>query len=605
MENPGGDSRLIIADLEVRSVPRSFARITSVSANSVRIDNTHQSATLEIVGSEGLRPLRPTKSETVPIPTRLMFPNDFSLEIEFPPPPQKPNSLMGELYGRTMVRLPTEELRPQVEVFRQEGQGYKSIDLRALETLSRSSQLRSKQQLESSGALHAEIFLDWLDRAMIAMQRTVTSPDFYKGIAEAATHILGFDRAEVILWDGTDWYRDPAYTYIAESMDAKSVKPPSKTMLMDALSRKAIVVYPEVQQKALTDDADSLRGLIQAVACPILDENGEGLGVFYGDRAPHSTGEFNAVSNVEEKLIEILTTSIAAGIARAKREELVTKYQQFFSPKVTDAIRKNPKLLEGEDCDVTVLFCDIRGFSRITDQIGTAKAMRWVQDTLSELSVHVLDSDGVLVDYVGDEMFGMWGAPEKSPDHAFRAATAATNMMKLSKVLSNRWRSVIPGGVDFGIGLSTGRARVGNTGSTQKFKYGPMGRVVNLGSRIQGLTKQWKVATLLDGATEQLLPPDMLRRRICKARVVGLDGDIDLYELLRNDDDEKNLLKLEYERALDLFEAGNHRMASKAFSELAQKFPQDGPSLMMLVRAVKELAEPSEKFNPVWCATNK
>jgi adenylate cyclase len=231
--------------------------------------------------------------------------------------------------------------------------------------------------------------------------------------------------------------------------------------------------------------------------------------------------------------------------------------------------------------------------------------MRWLSDTLSELSQRVLEADGVLVDYVGDELFAMWGAPETTPSHAFSAATTALTMLGLRKVLNERYSGKIKFGIDFGIGLCTGMARVGNTGSKQKFKYGPMGRTVNLGSRIQGLTKQWKVSALMSRSTAECLPHDMPKRRLCTAQVVGLEGTVDLYQLMTEDEADEDLVR-RYEEGLQLFERGkDFRETARVFGELVQKYPLDGPSLNMLVRAVNELVHPSEVFNPVWKATTK
>ncbi|MEQ1831392.1 MAG: adenylate/guanylate cyclase domain-containing protein, partial [Pirellula sp.] len=416
--------------------------------------------------------------------------------------------------------------------------------------------------------------------------------------------------AEIILWDGTRWELDEARRFVNPRISESELYPPSNSMLERVLKSKQIVVYPspnisgEMPLKSM-----SVRDLHSAIACPILDvlEGGkEILGVLYADRMMSMEWQLGKVMEAEQQLIAILATAISSSIAQRKRETLVTKYQQFFSSKVTEAISLNPALLDGEDVDVTVLFCDIRGFSKTTDSIGPKAAMMWIEDLLSELSAIVLKSDGVLVDYVGDELFAMWGAPERTQDHSLKAALAAREMMALRKELSLRYAQTIPDGVDFGIGICTGSARVGNTGSKQKFKYGPLGRTVNLGSRIQGLTKQWKVATLMEATTANSIASNLLKRRLCQARVVGMDGHVDLYELLPDDSDQSLELTTRYAKALELFESGNQfREAARAFGELVQQFPEDGPSLVMLVRAVSELEEPSSPFSPVWSAKSK
>ena len=177
--------------------------------------------------------------------------------------------------------------------------------------------------------------------------------------------------------------------------------------------------------------------------------------------------------------------------------------------------------------------------------------------------------------------------------------------MALSVELSDQWKETIPEGFAFGIGLCTGAAHVGNIGSKQKFKYGPMGSTVNLGSRIQGLTKHWRVQTLMNEETALRLPPSFPKRRLCQARVIGIQGSVTLYELGSNYDGSQEVLWRDYEKALLSYEIGEHREAAQAFSDLAKRYPKDGPSLMMLVRAVQELADPHEHFDPIWVAPSK
>jgi adenylate cyclase len=457
------------------------------------------------------------------------------------------------------------------------------------------------------GQIDVPTVLGWIERAIAALQCPVTSPNYFSGIAQTIAGIIDLDRAEIILWDGEHWEFSDARRYVKPGLPYEC-DPPSVSLLRQALLTKQLAIHPNPNRNT-ESLSESLVDLHTAIASPILDVLDDGkqiLGVLYAAR--RRTADLQRPATVlepEQKLVAIVSTAIASSVARMKREGLVTKYQQFFSPKVTQAISQNPGLLEGEDADVSVLFCDIRGFSKVADAIGAKAAMSWVSDTLSDLSAIVLESDGVLVDYVGDEMFAMWGAPEKSFEHAFRASMAAQAMMGMRRTLNERYAGKLPSKIDFGIGVCTGPARVGNTGSRQKFKYGPMGRTVNMGSRIQGLTKQWGVSTILDETTVSYLPSDMPIRRLCRARVVGMDGDIGLHELMADGDANPELIA-GYAQALALYESGqNFREAARAFGELVQRFPTDGPSLIMLVRAVNELVTPSPQFSPIWTATNK
>ncbi len=588
-------SKLVAADIDRPTFPRSLVLLCRLDGNQVRISNIHQTVSFSI---SGIGTVQPNQSKTVDIPATLILPDGFTLAIISTPSPTVGRCQTdGEATGlRARLRLPNEDLEPiHYNTLRSSlGLGGKKLEHSIL-----SPAFNNSPDLIP---LEASAFLEILDFVVLTAQRPATSAEFYRGIAEAVTRLIDVDRAEVILRHGNEWERSLDRTYCNASKSMASERAPSYTMLETALKNRAMVVFPD---DALDINQVSLREMVTAVACPILDEEGSVLGILYADRVSKVGSGNEKITRIEETLIEILATAIATGIAKMKRESLVTTYQQFFSSKVIDAIRQNPRLLDGEDCDVTVLFCDIRGFSRITERIGPAKAMAWVQDTLTALSSHVQSLDGVLVDYVGDEMFAMWGAPDVMPDHSIRAAAAARLMMALSVELSDQWKKTIPEGFEFGIGLCTGTAHVGNIGSKQKFKYGPMGNTVNLGSRIQGLTKHWRVQTMMNEATALCLPPSIPKRRICQARVIGMEGSVTLYELGSNQDASQEVLWREYERALIRYEIGEHREAAQAFSDLAKRYPKDGPSLIMLVRAVQELANPQERFDPLWVAPSK
>jgi adenylate cyclase len=574
--NVEGKLRFLVAPLTVTAFPRELLTVAPKEGEqpSIVLTNLRSDRNITIDHAE---PLAPLAVREVQLPVSLSLTEDYRVEFDSratfsPASPSGSSRKAPEPYSRnqTFTQLPT--------------------------------------LLPEKGGFSPAVILGWLNEVIRAMQRPASDVEYYQGFAQAVTEIADFDRAEVLLWRDGKWDCDESRLYVREELrePRKNFNPPSRSILEKARIDRHIVVYPDNDHSDSDWAMHSIQFFNAAIACPLLDDKKEVLGILYADRVTRSVVSETKISDAERKLIEILATGITSGILKSKQEQLVTKYQQFFSPKITEAIRLKPSLLAGEEMNVTVLFCDIRCFSRIADNIGSARAMEWVSDTLSELSEIVLEFDGVLVDYVGDELFAMWGAPEHSEIHAFQAANAARMMLNRRAVLSERWKGLIPEGVDFGIGLCTGPARVGNTGSKQKFKYGPMGTTVNLGSRIQGLTKQWKVGALIDEATHLSLASDMIRRRLFTANVVGLDGASDLYELLSDDTEASVELASSYQAAYEIFETGTQpREAAHAFGELARRFPEDGPTLMMLVRSVNQLVQPMVPFSPIWVATSK
>ena len=220
--------------------------------------------------------------------------------------------------------------------------------------------------------------------------------------------------------------------------------------------------------------------------------------------------------------------------------------------------------------------------------------------TLAEAD-RVLETGGVLVDYVGDELMAMWGAPDPVEDHAERACQAAIDIMQALPELNARWQQRIAAPTTVCIGINSGMARVGNTGSKQKFKYGALGSTVNLASRVQRASKHLRTRLIISEATSRALPPCFLQRRLCQVRVRGIAAPVLLYELCdAANGGNWSGLKEGYEQALELAESGQLREAITALGNLLEEVPDDGPTLVLLSRLVDAVYSGKNRLDPVW-----
>jgi adenylate cyclase len=334
----------------------------------------------------------------------------------------------------------------------------------------------------------------------------------------------------------------------------------------------------------------SLQNVSALVAAPILDGAGQVIGALYGDRrSGGSCVGAPEISAFEAKLVELLASGIAAGLARLKEEQAAlaarVRFEQFFTPQLAAQLERDPRLLEGRNAEVTLLFADIRGFSRVSERLGPARTMSWIQDTMGALSECVLTHDGVLVDYLGDELMAMWGAPVPQADHAVLACLAARQMMDELEKINARWQEELGGPVRLGIGLNSGIARVGNTGSRQKFKYGPLGDVVNVASRVQGATKYLGADCLITGETLEKLPPGASVRRLARVRVVNIEHAIDLYEIIAKAPADWEVRCSRYGQALAALERDELDRAADCAARLAADFPDDAAAAALGQRA--------------------
>lgn len=445
-----------------------------------------------------------------------------------------------------------------------------------------------------------ELIFRWMQTVISVLQSATSSSRFFQEAAKAVVDLVGLDTGRVLLLKEGAWQTVAAASGEVSPVGATGV--PSQQVLgrMQA-ERSTFWKMPNQSDSAL----GSLAGIQAVVAAPILDAAGEVIGALYGDRRLEA-GSLRPpeISRHEAMLVELLAYSVATGLARQEQEKAalraVSQFEQFFTPELSRQLEAQPDLLKGRDSEVSVLFCDIRGFSKMGSQVAAATMLEMMNDVLGALSDCVLDHRGVLVDYVGDELCAMWGAPELQPDHAQRAAQAALDMLDRLPTLNERWSHLLPVPLDVGIGINSGMARVGNSGSYRKFKYGPVGTVINLASRVQGATKYLKTRLLVTGSTCERLGAAFHTRSLCRVRVVNIDQPVELCEVFTPSRNGWEELKQVYEDALAAFDRRDFGPAARALSNLRFRFPDDGPSLVMLSRVVNAMVEESPTFDPVW-----
>lgn len=449
--------------------------------------------------------------------------------------------------------------------------------------------------------VEGETLVRWLHTALEVLQSAATSSDFFAKAARAALDLAGLDTCRVLLLAGDDWHAEALQRAPHLSTDP-DVRPSRE--ILQRVRREKRTFWRGKGGSPL--DSSSLRGVRAVVAAPILDRRGEVIAVLYGDSWGGRDGAAAPrVSKMEASLVELLAGVVAAGLARLEQERaalaLQVRYEQFLPPEVVRLVMEQPELLEeGRDAEVTVLFCDIRGFTRVSARLGPARTFAWVRAVMDALSECVLAHRGTVVNHVGDELVAMWGAPEERPDHAELACRAALAMHAALGPLNERWRRELGEATALGIGLNTGTARVGRTGSQRCLAYGPLGNMVNLASRLQGATRHLKVSPLITAATRERLGPEFACRQLGRVRVVNIAEPVELHELTGAGRPGWEALRDGYEEALARFSAGHFREAVSVLGRLLPQHPDDAPLLLLLGRAVEALAEDSSATDSVW-----
>jgi adenylate cyclase len=452
-------------------------------------------------------------------------------------------------------------------------------------------------RLSVEGTVATEDMIKWLESAMELLQSAASSSNFFAKAAQAAVELVGLDSGMVLLLQGDTWE-----TVAAHSSADASFHRPSQRILRRVREERGT----HWQNQAPSEHQDeSLKGIQAWVAAPILHPSGRVIGAVYGHRQTKSLASSSAITKLDAMLVELLARGVATGLARLEQERDYLRLEQFFTPELAQQLVTHPQLLEGRDAHVSVLFCDIRDFSAITERLGPVKTMEWVGDVMQVISDCAFAHRGVVVDYIGDELMAMWGMPEELSNYAELACAAALDMLEALPDLNHRWKDILGQPIQFGIGINSGLCRVGNTGSQRKLKYGPLGKAVNVASRAQGVTKYLRTELLVTEATQAQLTSGCQTRRLCTVRVVNMTEPVVLYEVGHAKRPDWADLKESYQDALEAFEGQQFAAVVKSIGDVLNRFPDDGPSLVLLSRAVTQMVHSPGSFDVVWDVPGK
>lgn len=232
-------------------------------------------------------------------------------------------------------------------------------------------------------------------------------------------------------------------------------------------------------------------------------------------------------------IIAIYTIDMAYGYfveSRSKRQ-FTDLFGQYVPPELVDQMALDPEKydMQGREEFLSVLFSDIRGFTNISESMNARDLSAYINDYLTAMSLVIRNRRGTLDKYIGDAIMAFWGAPVEDHEHARNAVVTALEMQKRARNLSQEFTAKGWRPVRIGIGVNSGMMRVGDMGSRLRRAYTVMGDPVNLGSRLEGVTKRYGVGILVGETTRKLIR-DIVFREVDRVRVKGKDEAVAIFE---------------------------------------------------------------------------
>jgi len=285
-----------------------------------------------------------------------------------------------------------------------------------------------------------------------------------------------------------------------------------------------------------------------------------------------------------------LTTSLAT--EGREKAQLRAAFSQYVQKTVVDRILDHPERvrLGGVRRELTVLFSDIRGFSKFAEKLDPQVLSELLNDYLTPMTELVMRNGGMLDKYIGDAVMAVYGAPLDLPDHPACACRTALAMQREMTALNEQFRARGLPEFAIGVGVNSGPMSVGNMGSQARFDYTVLGDAVNLAARLEGLTKEYRAAVIVGDSTRNAAGDEFVFRELDLVRVTGRAGTARIFELVETA--ERSTMSADYlaafARGLAAYRNADWDDAEHELKALVAKRPVDGPAHVLLAR-IQEL----------------
>ncbi|HAK88617.1 MAG TPA: adenylate/guanylate cyclase domain-containing protein [Nitrospiraceae bacterium] len=225
-------------------------------------------------------------------------------------------------------------------------------------------------------------------------------------------------------------------------------------------------------------------------------------------------------------IIFISVTAYSYAVEEKRAKKMKAMFSSYVTERVVNELIKNPEMakLGGARREITVLFSDVRGFTSFSEKHSPEEVVTILNEYLGEMTDIVFKWEGTLDKFIGDAILAFWNAPMPQENHAELAVKCALNMVTRLKELQAKWEAEGKPSLDCGIGVNTGEVIVGNIGAEgKKMDYTVIGDHVNLGSRVESLTRKYNVHILMTEFTLHKIKDSIEIGSLWRAEVTGLE----------------------------------------------------------------------------------
>jgi len=278
-----------------------------------------------------------------------------------------------------------------------------------------------------------------------------------------------------------------------------------------------------------------------------------------------------------------------------KKKAIKGTFEKYVSPAIVAEVLKHPDNvgLGGKKQRMTVLFSDLRGFTTISEKLDPQVLVEVLNEYLTPMTALVFKNQGTLDKYMGDAIMSFFGAPIYYGDHAKKACQCAIEMIELLPKINADFKANGLPQIDVGIGINTGDMSVGNMGSETVRNYTVMGDAVNLGSRLEGINKQYGTRIIISEYTYEEVKDEYVAREIDWVRVKGKRQPVKIFELIAHKSKFKNIdLVEEFKKGFEAYHQRRWDSAIDFFTKALNHAPNDAASRLYVERSQEYKTNP-------------
>jgi adenylate cyclase len=355
-------------------------------------------------------------------------------------------------------------------------------------------------------------------------------------VMELVFQMDNVERGFVMLLDDKKGFKPAVLLYKDEARKAEARGVALSTMVTEKLmnDRVPLLIY-DVGTDERFSSSQSLRmsGIRSAMCAPLIYKD-HVFGIFYVD----CLSKAYAFTQEELAIFSVIAAEAAISFDNARSHEELARgmverqaFERFLSSNIVEKILANPDEIHlgGENQTVTILFSDIRGFTRMSEHMEPHAVVKLLNEYFAEMTDLIFESGGTLDKYLGDGIMVLYGAPFGAPDDAMRATKTAIEMQRALADLNRQWESQGQSPLSIGIGINTGPVTAGYIGSAKRMDYTVIGDAVNLASRLCSNALGGQI--LVSESTYRQMSGSILAQRLEPIRVKGKETPVELHEV--------------------------------------------------------------------------